>query len=166
LHTLPTRRSSDLRKADGAATRLDTVTKTGRRGLRHPTRSQIGLFNLARNDRSAADRLGEFGEEGVGILLGDAVDEARTKLGDLAPHISLDIVDEARATVFSGFETDRSPAFGEAGNAALALTADLVTVRSVDVAQSDFAFEARIDGADLDPCHGPEGVLAIRFERF
>src|SRR5690606_10941359 len=39
-------------------------------------------------------------------------------------------------------------------------------VRSVDVAQSDFAFEARIDGADLDPCHGPEGVLAIRFERF
>src|SRR5690606_4191845 len=125
-------------KADGAATRIATVTKTGGRGLRHPTRSQSSLFNLARNDRSAADRLGEFGEEGVGILLGGAVDEARTKLGDLAPHISLDSVDQARATVFSGFEAHRSPADRAASDAAFALAADFVAVRSVDVAQSDF----------------------------
>src|SRR5690606_19331320 len=103
-------------------------------------------------------------EESIRVLLGDAVDESRAKLGDLAADPRLHLVDEPRAG-FCRFEPNRSSALGEAGNAPFALTADLVAVRSIDVGQADLAFESRIHRADLHPGHGPERVLSIPLER-
>src|SRR6202012_2534966 len=73
----------------------------------------------------ALHRPGEIGKELVGQFLGRAVDQALAELGQLAADLRLDVVGQQRAAILVG-ERHRCAALGEAGNAALALTRDLV----------------------------------------
>src|SRR5882757_9810097 len=69
--------------------------------------------------RSALHRLGEIGEKFVGQFLGRAVNQALAELGQLAADLRLDIVAQKGAAILLG-QPDRSAAFGEAGDTALA----------------------------------------------
>jgi hypothetical protein len=85
-----------------------------------------------------ADRGSKFLEKIVGKLLCGAVDQALTKLRELAADLRLDRVDEQGAAVLR-FELDGRAAGGEARDAAVALAADLVAVRRIEIGQRDLA---------------------------
>ena len=104
--------------------------------------------STAAKPSSAADLLGEGGEELVGHLLGGGVDQAGADLGELAADLGLGGVGEQRHAVVVG-ERHIGAALGEAGGAALALAADGVAVGRVEVGQRDVALEGRRDRADL-----------------
>src|SRR5690606_18697415 len=93
------------------------VQPTGKasQGLGTLASSCASLIDIRRYDCSAADGFCEFREKGVCVFLGDAVDEARAKLGDLAANVGLDVVDEARAAILGRFQANGGPALGEAG---------------------------------------------------
>jgi hypothetical protein len=65
---------------------------------------------------------GEIGEKFISHVLGDAVDEARAKLGDLAADMRLYVVAQHRARRLG--ERNSCAALGEAGHVALALARD------------------------------------------
>src|SRR3712207_274600 len=77
---------------------------------------------------------GEICEELVGVFLGDAINEASSKLGDLASHIVLDVIDHPGA-VPCILEADLRPALGPAGNPALSLAVDGLSVRWVEIGE-------------------------------
>src|SRR5262249_36851113 len=94
-------------------------------------------------------RLRELGEEIVGRLLGRAVDQALSELGELAAALRLHLVGEERASVLVG-ERPLGAALGEACDAALAFPRDAVAVGRIEIGEPHLALPARLDRADLD----------------
>ena len=119
---------------------------------------------LRRQARRLPPRCGEIGEKLVGHVLGDAVDETRAELGDLAADMRLDVVVQQRAARGVGERHFRA-ALGEAGDAALALARDGVADERRDVGEFDLAFEGRRHRPDLGLDDGGEAVVAGFFQR-
>ena len=106
--------------------------------------------------------LGEIGEKFIGQFLGRAVDQALSKLGQLAADLRLDIVAQKGAAILLG-QPDGGAAFGETGNATLAFARDLVAVGRIEIAQHDLALEAGGNRSDL---HLGGGAKAVVFGLF
>src|ERR1700682_2135866 len=93
-------------------------------------------------------RLGEIREKLIGQFLGRTVDQPLAELGELAADLSLDVVgQQSAALLFS--QCHRRATLGEAGDTALALAGNLVTIRRVEIAQRDPALEAGRHRPDL-----------------
>ena len=138
----------------------------GRLGLDHRDCLEAPPDRPAPTWRNAGRRRGcEIGEKFVGHILGDAVDETRAELGDLASDRRLDVVAQQRAAWRVG-ERNLGAALGEAGDAALALALDGVAHERDDVGELDFAFERGGDRSDLGFDDGGETVLAGLLQRF
>ena len=107
---------------------------------------------------------GEISEKLVGHVFGDAVDETRAELGDLAADIRLDVVVQQRS---AGGVCERHfrPALGEAGDAALALALDGVADERRKVGELHLASEGRRNRPDFRLDHGGEAVVAGFFQR-
>ena len=121
----------------------------GREMMRHMRLGvrRMGPRLLGRGDPGRGLR--ETGEELVGHALGDAVDQARAELGDLAPDMGLDGVAEQGSALHIG-ERNLGAALGEAGDPAFTLAGDGVAHVGNDVGKLDLASEGGRNRADLD----------------
>src|SRR6516225_4709395 len=108
-------------------------------------------------------RSSELDEEVVGGLLRGAVDEALTKLGELAADLRLHVIGEQRTAVLVA-ERHLGAAFGKAGHPALPFAGNAVAVRRIEVGEADLALPARLDRADFDRGDGLEFVIRDLFE--
>src|SRR5580658_4203632 len=91
---------------------------------------------------------GKILEELVGHFFGRAVDQPLAKLRELAADLRLDGVAQQCTTVLRQ-QLDGRATLGKAGDAAIALTGDGVTVRRVEIGQSYLAFELSLHWPDL-----------------
>src|SRR5262245_19188439 len=97
-----------------------------------------------RRHRLRAGPLAEAREELSCELARGRVDQPAAELRDLAADVRLDRVGEDRGVGAIRAECDVGAALGETGNAALALAADRVGVRRVEIGQLDGSLEARL----------------------
>ena len=117
---------------------------------RRDRRGRGGRFQRSmRGGVSPHGRLGETGEEFVGHALGDAVDEPGPELGHLAADMRLDVISQEGGAALGVGERHLRPAFGEAGDAALAFAGNGVAELGDDVRELNFAFERGGDRSDL-----------------
>ena len=72
-------------------------------------------------------------EKVIGELLGRAVDQTLSELGQLAPNLRVDILGQQRAAILIR-QSHRGATLGKARHAAFALASDLVTVRRIQIA--------------------------------
>jgi hypothetical protein len=93
-------------------------------GLRLSTRGFLFCIQL--------HGIGEVREEIVGDLLCRAVDQSLAELRQLAANLGIDIVGQKRPAIFRR-ELHRGAALGEAGNPAVALPGNLVTVGRIEI---------------------------------
>src|SRR6185437_797688 len=107
-------------------------------------RKSGGFFASSRRTH----RSGEILKKIVGNLLGGAVDQALAELGEFAANLGLHVIGQQRAAVLFG-QRHRGAAFGETGNAAIALARYLVAVGRVEIGEMNLAFETRLHRADL-----------------
>ena len=107
--------------APGAGGRCAAPTRTGRsRRRRPPRRAATSAVNRSKNASA--------------ICLARGVDQPRAELGDLAADLRLHVVGQQGDGAVIG-QRHLGAALGEAGDAALALAADAVAVRRIDVGQ-------------------------------
>src|SRR6476661_10296024 len=97
---------------------------------------------------SALYRLGEIREKLVGQFLGRTVDQPLPELGEFAADLRLDIVRQQRAAILLGQRHGRAT-LGEAGDATLTFSGDLVAVGRIEIAQHDLTLEAGRYRSDL-----------------
>src|SRR6185437_3261560 len=88
---------------------------------------------------------GEILEKIVSDLLGRAIDQTLTELGELAADLRLDVVSKQRTAILFR-QRDGRPAFGKAGNPAVALARYLIAVGRVEIGEMNLAFETRLHG--------------------
>src|SRR5688572_21497253 len=108
---------------------------------------------------TAGGALLERFEEFSGELPRHAVDQPRADLRELAAHGGLGVVGEPRRAAFRR-ERHRRLALGEPRHAALALEAELVAARRIDVRHLHPALELGADRSDLRGHH--DVILVVR----
>src|SRR6516225_2802116 len=112
--------------------------------------AQIGAHPTARRlCRLRVHRIGKIREKIVGDFFGRAIDQTLTELRQLAANLGVDVVGQKRAAIFRR-ELDGSAALGKAGNPAITLSGNLITVGRIKIGQRDPAFELCFDRSDLD----------------
>src|SRR3954468_23678806 len=157
-----------------AANRISDRARLGDHGLPSPAvcrghtaaqppiggqRSAMERNASERSPSALRDRRGELDEEIVGGLLRRAVDQALTKLRELAADLRLHVIGEKRAAILVG-ERHLGAALGKARDAPLAFAGDAIAVGRIEIGEPDLAFPARLDRADLD--RGSRLKLVVR----